>query len=81
MTWSLYWNKKVENYWKFVFLIKTTFSRIDIFNFENSYLNYIYTINCLIKPKNRMISKLPLKKIPKSCFNFVFLTKKFKERN
>ncbi len=59
---------------------------ITFLNFGDSQLNYTYSINCLLKKvKNRMISKLPYEKkftiFLKSCFKFVLLTKKLKERN
>jgi hypothetical protein len=49
MAWSLFWNWKIKNCLKNLFLIKIAPSNISSLNFGNSYLNYIYSINCLIK--------------------------------
>jgi hypothetical protein len=60
-------------------------SKIDSLNFGNSQLNYTYSINCLIKTLKYNDFQITLekknpKKILKSRFKFVFITKKFKER-
>jgi hypothetical protein len=41
--------KKLKFKKKIIFLIKIAPSKIDSLNFGNSYLNYTYSINCLIK--------------------------------
>ncbi len=69
-----------------VHIIEMALSRINSFNFGNSYLNFTYSINCLIKTlkiewsPNYLRKNIP-NKILKSCLKFVLLIKKFKDRN